>query len=266
MRNLTGKTAIVIGASGGIGSEIAKILDVNGVELVLCARDKTNLSKLQTTLKKPCKLLAVDIATADGRSQLVDYCSENNINIDYLINCVGVNQFDVLESFSDEQIAKLINVNLVSHIALIKALLPKLKQQQKAEIITIGSTLGSIGLPGYSVYCASKFGLRGFTEALSRELKDTAIRVRYFAPRATQTAINDESIVSLNHELGSVMDAPEKVAQSFFHFLTSNRLRYFLGWPEKLFVLINAVLPNVVDKAIYKQLPIYKKYLTRREQ
>jgi short-subunit dehydrogenase len=127
--------------------------------------------------------------------------------------------------------------------------------------VFVGSTFGSIGYPGYSAYCATKFGLRGFTEALRRELADSLVQVMYFAPRATATAMNPESVTQLNRALGNAMDPPDQVAAQLIAAMKRDQRRCFLGWPEKLLVAINGVLPRLVDRAMLKQLPVIRRFL-----
>ena len=144
---------------------------------------------------------------------------------------------------------------------LTQELLPLLQEQEDARVINIGSTFGSIGYPGFSAYCASKFGLRGFTEALRRELADTGTRVSYIAPRATRTALNTDTVVAMNDELGTAMDDPSQVANEVLAAIHgSARTDKFIGWPEKIFVRINALLPAVVDSSLRKQLPIIRRF------
>ena len=128
-------------------------------------------------------------------------------------------------------------------------------------LVLVGSTFGSIGFPGYTAYCASKFGLRGFSEALRRELADTPVQVVYVAPRATATAMNPAPVNELNRALGNAMDAPEAVAAQILQAMEKDERRRFLGWPEKLFVVINGILPKLVDKAMLKQLPVIRRFL-----
>ena len=107
----------------------------------------------------------------------------------------------------------------------------------------------------------SKFGLRGFSEALRRELADTPVQVVYVAPRATATAMNPAPVNELNRALGNAMDAPEAVAAQILQAMEKDERRRFLGWPEKLFVVINGILPKLVDKAMLKQLPVIRRFL-----
>ena len=112
--------------------------------------------------------------------------------------------------------------------------------------VNIGSGFGSIGFAGYSGYSASKFALRGFTEALRRELADSSVRVGYLAPRATVTDMNSEQVVAMNKELGNKMDTPESVAEEFLSLLKSDQTERYIGWPERFFVKLNSLLPGVV--------------------
>jgi short-subunit dehydrogenase len=120
----------------------------------------------------------------------------------------------------------------------------------------VGSAFGSIGHPGFTGYCATKFGLRGFTEALQRELADSGIQVKYFAPRATETTINSSDVVQLNQQLGNSMDSPKWVAEQLMKQLKSNELRRFLGWPERIFVRLNGVFPALVDMGLKSKLTL----------
>ena len=142
---------------------------------------------------------------------------------------------------------------------LTQLFMPMLKQRS-GTVINIGSTFGSIGYAGFSGYCASKFGLRGYTEALQRELADSEVRVLYLAPRATRTAINTPQVDALNRALGQGVDSPEQVAKALVDQLISGRKRRYLGSAENIFVRLNALLPGLVDKALGSKLQQIKQY------
>ncbi|MFW5451781.1 MAG: SDR family oxidoreductase [Methylophagaceae bacterium] len=255
------KTFVLTGANGGIGSEIAKSLTQEGVTLVLVGLNQTELEQFNDTISGHHHVVEADISSSKGRDKIFQFCQQLNTGIDALINNAGIGQFSLFENMTADQVAAIININLTGTILLTQQLLPLLVSRPKSHIINIGSILGSIGFPGSSVYCASKFGIRGFTETLHRELMDSSTSVLYFAPRATQTAINNEKVVAMNDDLGTAMDTPQQVADTFMTFLKSHKNHYYTGWPEKLFVRLNSVLPGIVDKSILKQLPIIKRYL-----
>ena len=257
----TNKTIVLTGANGGIGSEIATLLSKAGAILVLVGLDEMGLQQLNQRLGGQHHTIQADISTSEGRQSIVTFCQHLKEGVDIVINNAGVGQFSLFEDMDEAQIWAIITINLSSTILLTQTLLPLLLTRPRAQIINIGSILGSIGFPGSTVYCASKFGIRGFTEALRRELMDTKIAIRYFAPRATNTTINTDKVVAMNNELGTKMDSAQQVAIELVAFLKGDKPSQYLGWPEKLFVRINSVLPGIVDKSLLKQLPIIKRYL-----
>jgi short-subunit dehydrogenase len=143
---------------------------------------------------------------------------------------------------------------------LCRALLPLLMERDAAHLVNVGSTFGSIGFPGFCAYSASKFALRGFSEALRRELADTPIRVHYVAPRATRTALATDRIRAMNEELKVGMDSPQTVALAIEAVLREERDEWLLGAPERWFAKINGLVPRLVDRSLRKQLAIVKRY------
>jgi short-subunit dehydrogenase len=129
-----------------------------------------------------------------------------------VIHCAGQNHFASLQDMSVPALDDQLTVNLRSAMLVARHFAPRFTRAGEGALVFVGSTFGSIGFPGYTAYCASKFGLRGFSEALRRELADTPVQVIYVAPRATATAMNPDAVNELNQALGNTMDAPEKVA------------------------------------------------------
>jgi len=258
---LKNKTVLLTGANGGIGSETAISLSDAGAKLVLVGLDETLLQILNAELGGQHTVVEADISSADDRMRIVNVCQQLEQGIDIVINNAGIGQFSLFQDLEQEHVAAIININLTSTILLTQVLLPELLTRPSAQIINIGSILGSIGFPGSSVYCASKFAIRGFSEALRRELNDTNIAIRYFAPRATNTTINNDNVIAMNNELGTKMDSADWVAAELVNFLNNTMAIKYLGWPEKLFVKINSVLPRIVERSINKQLSIIKRYL-----
>ena len=255
------KMILLTGAAGGIGSAIAKLLSEQGAILLLVGRDSNKLKELKAALGEKHITIQADIASESGRACIAEACKKLDQGLDVLINNAGVGQFDLFGQMTEEKISQIININLTSTLLLTQVLLPTLQKQKKAQIINIGSTFGSIGYPGSTIYCASKFGIKGFSEALRRELADTQVSVQYFAPRAAKTSINNESVDAMNKELGSKMDEPAEVAKQLLSFMQTQDRQYFVGWPEKLFVRLNGLFPGLVENSIVKQLPTIKHYL-----
>jgi short-subunit dehydrogenase len=257
---LHGKTVLLTGASGGIGQAIALQLAAAGARLVLVARNTARLATLQAELiaQYPAEhqIFSADLTQEQDRRALVAFVRELS-GIDVLINNAGISQFGLV---AQQDYAAQLSTNLLMPMQLTQVLLPELARRPAAMIVNVGSAFGSIGYPGFSGYSASKFGLRGFTEALKRELADSAVQVLYFAPRATDTAINSDSVVAMNRELGNHSDSPALVAAALCQQIQQEQARRFIGWPEQLFVRVNALFPGIVDKALAAKLAVIRRY------
>ena len=257
--NIQGKTILVTGSTGGIGTELCKLRAQAGGKLVLTCYSNEQLARLNAELGDKHITVTADISSSEGREKIVA-AGEECGGIDGVINLAGVLDFNLFEQQAHETIEKILNINLVATVLLCRSLMPMLQARPEAAIVNVGSIFGSIGHPGFAVYCASKAGLKCFTEALSRELADTAIHVSYIAPRATSTRLNTDKINALNAALGSKSDTPEYVANQIKLVLEKNpRIRY-LGWPEKLFVRVNALFPSIVHNALVKKLDVIKQF------
>lgn len=258
--NLENRTILVTGASGGIGETICRRLVDAGARLIAVGNEPEKLEHLVHSLPGQHVAVAGDLTTVEGIHAVVNEVDRLG-GIDILINNAGVARFGFLTQQSDNDLNAQIAVNLLAPMMLTRAMLPALMKSSSPSIVNMGSTFGSIGYSGFTGYCASKFGLRGFTEALRRELADTPIRIFYLAPRATRTPINNERVVAMNQALGNKMDEPQVVAEHLLSMLQSRRaFSRYIGWPEKMYVFVNNVIPQMVDKAMRKQLPVIRRF------
>jgi short-subunit dehydrogenase len=253
-----GKQVLLTGATGGIGQAIAAELDRAGARLTLVGRNSARLAELQHRLSDRHRVIAVDINYAGQRDTLVRQCDRDGLDI--FVNCVGVMDFRLFESQEPEAIETMVLTNLLAPMLLCRALLPALQRGGETAIVNIGSIFGSIGHPGFTAYCATKFGLRGFTEALQRELHDSNVRVSYLAPRATRTDLNSAAVTALNEALGNATDEPERVAEELMKVLGARRHQHYMGWPENLFVRLNGLFPGVVHSALARKLHIIRRH------
>ena len=256
---LNQKTALLTGASGGIGQALARDLSAKGARLILIGREQQRLEALRNTLPEKADIIVADLLSAADRITIAETVTRSKRPVDILINNAGVSDFRLFESCNDTEIEQMMQLNLIAPMQLTRSLLPALNQNA-SQIVNIGSTFGSIGYPGFTCYCASKYGLRGFSEALSRELADTNTIVQHIAPRATKTSINSSAVVSLNERLGNHMDTPQWVSAKIVQAIEKEKKSLNLGWPEKLFVTINATFSSIVERHIATQLPAIKSF------
>ena len=261
--NPTTIRALVTGGGGGIGGAIADELLARGAAVLLVDRDEAALRRAVERLSRYGErvgTLTADLTRDDDRHGLCVAAAAWRGGINVLINNAGVNHFRMFADQPPEQLDLAIAINLLAPMHLCQDLLPHLQRQSEACILNTGSVFGAIGYPGYAVYSASKFAVRGFTEALRRELADTNVSVRYVAPRATRTSINTSAVERMNDELGVAMDPPEVVAKAVCDMLAGGRVEAVIGWPEKFFARVNGILPRLVDGALRKQLPVIRRY------
>lgn len=256
--NVAGKRILITGASGGIGGAIAAVLAKAGAQLILCGRQRELLENLRARIQHSEQHICCcfDITTTDPNFILESLQSCGMVDI--LINNAGMGEFGWLEDQTPENITRQIMTNLTAPIMMTRMILPSIKKP--GMIVNIGSCLGAIGYPGYSVYSATKFGLRGFSESLSRELAQENINVIYIAPRATDTGFNSNVVTQMNATLGNATDTPEIVARIVLSSIEAEKPITTIGWPEKLFVFINAIFPSLVSNGIAKNIKTIRQY------
>ena len=255
---------LLTGASGGIGRAVADALLAAGASLLLVGRDGARLQQLLRTLAErhpgTAERLAWQCAHLDRDDdlwQLAGTAAAWSCNV--LVHGAGVPAFGRLQTLAPAQMRAALDTNLLAPMLLTQALLPHLRALPRAQVICIGSAMGRIGLPGFSVYCASKFGLRGFAEALRRELADSSVAVQYLGPRSTSTDFNTPGVEEYNRATGTAMDRPERVAQALLRQLENESPERFIGFPETLAVRLNGLAAPWLDGAFDKHrrsLPI----------
>ncbi|MBP7700931.1 SDR family oxidoreductase [Candidatus Woesebacteria bacterium] len=195
--NLKNKTIIVTGASDGIGREIAVRLAKDEANLILLSRDEKKLKLVQKEISKigsKSSYFVCDLKNLNEIRETVEKISKNYKNIDGLINNAGIWQKkDNLENISDEIIIEVLQTNLTGLILLTKYIMPLLLLVDEAVLINISSRSGHFADNGQSVYAASKYGVRGFTEVLQKDLKETNVRVGGVYQGGTNTKLFEKA-------------------------------------------------------------------------
>lgn len=248
------KRIILTGAAGGIGTHIARLLSAEGARLCLTDINEAALQTVRGQLTGDAvHVVTANITDAEGRQKIVDETLQAFGGIDVLINAAGINPFGVFAQQDPVLIQRTLEINCLGPVLLARAVLPSMLEQGSGQIVNIGSTFGSIGFAWFAAYSASKYGLRGFSQALRRELAETGIKVTYIAPRAVKTAINSQAVYDMAKAVKMNMDEPDAVAAQILNSVRKGEKECHLGFPESLFVRINAILPGLVDRALRKQ-------------
>ena len=185
--NLDGKTAVITGASRGIGAALARMLHERGVKLGLASRSGDDLG-LTGAVAQPC-----DVRDLDALTRLCDATAEAFGGIDIVVANAGVGAYGPFLDLSRAHLDEMIDVNLKGTLYAIRSALPHMLGRE-GDVITLASEAGRRGLPNEAVYCASKFGQVGFTRALDHELREHGIRCTNICPGgvATDFALDED--------------------------------------------------------------------------
>jgi short-subunit dehydrogenase len=262
--NLNGCRTVLTGAGSGIGRSLALALGAQGAKLVLVGRNEKRLSEVAREIVHAggyALTLPEDLSLPERHEPLLLSAAARLGGIDLLINNAGVSSFGEYAQENPAEIDNLINTNITAPLLLTRAVLPRMLSAGYGRIVNVGSILGSIGFPHFAAYSASKFALRGFSEALRRELSGTGVAVTYVAPRTTRTAFNSDMLYKVSAESGSAVDDPATVAAIILEAIVHDRDEIYIGWPEKLAVRLNALLPGAVSAAISKQAAAARRLL-----
>jgi 3-oxoacyl-[acyl-carrier protein] reductase len=191
MFDLTGKTALVTGASGGIGGAIATALHAQGATVALAGTRREALDKLAGELKDRVHVFTADLGDAASTEALLKDAEGAMGKLDILVNNAGLTRDNIAMRMKDEEWQKVIDVNLTAGFRLARAAMRGMMKRRFGRIIGITSVVGVTGNPGQANYAAAKAGMIGMSKALAQELASRSITVNCVAPGFIETAMTD---------------------------------------------------------------------------
>lgn len=253
---IDGSRILVTGAAGGIGHALALELARRGATVLLSGRDDTTLSQLRDEIRglgAVAETIPADLADPAAAAAIARSAERVAGGVDVLVNLAGISHFGPFPQQSADSIERLWRINVIAPMSLAHALLPGMLARRFGRIVNIGSVFGAIGFPCFTSYSASKSALRGFSQALRRELDGSGVGVSYVAPRYTRTALNAGAVSRMAEALKMSQDSPERVARHIVDAIARDRAETTIGVAEALFVRVNAVLPRLVDRALRPQ-------------
>jgi len=254
--NLNGARVVLTGAGSGIGRSLALELARRGSFMVLVGRNQERLSSAAGEAQAAggrAVTFDFDVSQVHGHERLAGFAVEHLGGVDILINNAGVSSFQEFARQDPADIDRLIRTNVTGPLLLTRAVLPLMLAQGRGRIVNVGSAFGSIAFAHWAAYSASKFALRGFSEALRRELDGSGVGVTYVAPRATRTPLNSDAVYQLSKKTGMNMDSPETVALAIVKAIETGRDEHAIGGPERFFGKLNALFPGIVNSALRRQ-------------
>jgi 3-oxoacyl-[acyl-carrier protein] reductase len=191
MFDLSGKTALVTGASGGIGSAIARALAAQGARLAVSGSNEGKLEAFRSELDGEHVALAANLSDAAAVDGLVPRAVEALGRLDILINNAGVTRDNLAMRMKDEEWSDVIRINLEAAFRLSRAALKPMMRAKYGRIISITSVVGATGNPGQANYAASKAGIVGMSKALAQEVASRNITVNCIAPGFIRSAMTE---------------------------------------------------------------------------
>ena len=245
---------LITGASSGIGAATARMFAKEGYRVVLAARRENRLEDLADRI---ClgggQAIAVrtDVKNLEDINNLVQTALAVFGRIDILFNNAGFGRIDWLEGLAPgDDIQSQIQVNLTGLILLTQAVLPHMIERRSGHIINMSSVAGLLAMPTYSVYAASKFAVRGFSEALRREVAVYGINVSAIYPGAVDTEFEERA--HIQRKTGTrtpkaLRLSADDVAQAVLHLARHPKRSLVIPWPMQLAVWVNIIMPGLVD-------------------
>ncbi|NVO22810.1 3-oxoacyl-ACP reductase FabG [Donghicola sp. C2-DW-16] len=233
MFDLTGKNALVTGASGGIGGEIAKTLHAAGATVGLSGTRVEPLEALAAELGERVHVLPCNLGDAEAVEALPKQAVEAMGSVDILVNNAGITRDNLFMRMSDEEWAQVLEINLTSTFRLCRGVLRPMMKARWGRIINVGSIVGSTGNPGQGNYAAAKAGLVGMSKSLAYEVANRGITVNAIAPGFIATAMTDklndkQKEAILTQIPAGRMGNPEEIAAAAL-YLASAEAGYVTG-------------------------------------
>ncbi len=255
------KTAIVTGAAGGIGKEIAIELAKHGCTPVLVDIQEGRLSKaLDEVLKyAPASTAeACDISNVEQVGKMVQAAHERHGSIDILVNNAAIMAVKLFNNLSEAEFKAHMDINYYGPVALIRAVIPIMQEQGRGVIINIASVGAKLVVPGTSAYAASKSALYALSEALYYELKDQGIHVGVIVPGGIRTGIFD----AVDNKLGAYYrdqctTSPLKITRSIRKAIEKERFETIVPASSKLLIGLHAHFAGRLRKSLLKRLRPY---------
>lgn len=187
MRSIQNQVALVTGAGRGIGRAIAIELGRLGAKVVLTARSRTELEETAAATGPNASVMPANVRRKEELQAVFEQAASAVGPVDILVNAAGVGIFGPLAGFKDEDFETLIETNLRGIFLTCRLVLPSMIERKQGHIVNIASIAGKVGSANRAVYCASKFGVVGFTESLAEELRQYGIRASVVCPGSTDT-------------------------------------------------------------------------------
>ncbi len=252
-------TALVTGASGGIGRELCSLLAVRGVNLVLTARNAGELNSLAETLQSShhicCRVFPADLFDPCSPQEIVGFLRREGIEPDILINNAGAGMWRAFSGTTPEESLQLIRLNVMALVHLTQLVLPGMLERHSGRILNVASMAGFAPGPYAAVYYATKAFIISFSEALREECRSSGVTVSVLCPGPTRTQFLDRSgMRDVNVARRAFMLEPKAVAESAIAGLYKGKAVIIPGFRYKLLALLQRASPRSLMRKFVRKL------------
>ena len=253
-RRLKDQVVVIVGASSGIGRETALLFGRNKASVVLAARSETALEQVAAEIERlggRAKCVVTEVSRYDDLERLAQEAANWQGKVDTWINDAGISEYGLFEDMAEEEIDRIVQVNLLGQLYGCKAILPIMRQQHFGAILNVGSIVSARAIPLQSVYSATKFGIRGFTDALRLEQAHirSGINVTLIMPASTNTPLFRHARSKNGRKpkpLPPVYDV-SIVARAIVYAAQHPRRTVIIGGAGKLLEVLERISPAVAD-------------------
>ncbi|MBC2579423.1 SDR family oxidoreductase [Clostridium sp. DJ247] len=242
------KTALITGASSGIGLELAKLFAKDSYNLVLVAREKSKLEEISTDLCKKYSVnittISIDLTLPTAPEEIFDELRKKSIHIDILVNNAGTQIYGKFQQTNLQKELQLIQVNLVTLTHLTKLAVVEMLKHGGGKILNIGSTGSFAPAPLNAIYCATKAYVLSFSEGISKDLEGAGITVTTLCPGATKTEFSKKAQIENTRMFNTIVMNPSTVAKIGYKALFKGKRVVVAGLYNKLMVILIRFTPR----------------------
>jgi short-subunit dehydrogenase len=253
------KTALITGASGGIGLELARLFARDSCNLILIARRNDKLTELKNELITKhgiqVHLICKDLAEADAGLDVFNTVLQQKLEVDCLVNNAGFGDYGFFGKSDWQKTAEMIQLNITTLTQLTRLFLPRLVAKKEGWILNVASTAGFLPGPLMSVYYATKAYVLSFSEALANELQGTGVKVSILCPGPTASGFQEAARMSKSRlNKMKVMARAEPVARYGYRSLLKGKLIAIPGFLNKMIPLLVRLLPRKTITAMIRKI------------
>lgn len=248
MKSYKGKTALVTGASGGIGYEFAKLFARDGINLVLVGRKKQRLQEIKQEFEQQYGIVVydvdLDLSIPGKAAELFDLCTMKNLNVDYLVNNAGYGDFKKLSEGTPNTYENMLNLNVIALTDLTARFVKEMTNSGYGKILNVGSLAAFQSTPMMAVYAASKSYVMHFTESLHAELRGTGVTATVLNPGVTKTGfVKRANMGASAFAQGAQLDAA-KVAKAGYKGMMAGKLNIVPGLLNSILAFSTSLTPS----------------------